>query len=171
MTMTMTMTMTNTFNEHLQMTILEKLWNCWYLRTFESIRTLQTLHALTIKSDSGEHSQFLWCFFHLTVVTHWCFHLSNEMTHRCRIDAVEANTSRECQTSHHTLNIRQQRYLNVWQTDVINFIKESILSYMTSANKCFYLSKNPRALHALVRCRKWHHLGQLMQFCWWITKL
>ena len=63
-TNTKTMTMTNTFTEYLQMAILEleKLGNCWHFWQLRNSK--HDSHSdLTIKSDTGQHSQFCQCLF------------------------------------------------------------------------------------------------------------
>ena len=55
---TTTNTKAKTFRERIQMTMLEKLWNCWH---YWQLRTSNHYNHsdLTIKSDTGQHLQFL----------------------------------------------------------------------------------------------------------------
>ena len=97
---TTTHTRTKTFREHLQMTILEKLWKCWH---FWQLRTSNHYNHsdLTIKSDTGQHSQLLRCLYikwpkRVKPKSMWIFHITkNSLVWGC--EAILRNIYQSCE--------------------------------------------------------------------------
>ena len=82
---TKTMTMTN--REHHQIAILEKLCNFWH---FWKLRTSKHYNhsGLTIKSDTGQHSQFLRCLcFSYSFCCNWLTYFEQNCCCRWWVDS------------------------------------------------------------------------------------